>query len=230
VPSSPLNVWRSERREKEREARSAGRMPPGQSLTEKFPVLTYESTRKWPVNDLSRFALDVFGDVENHQRLDFETLTREFEVVDLTFDIHCVTRWSKLGTTWRGVRIRDIVDRAKPKGNAKFLISHSTTGYTANVPLENALSPNSLVTWQFDGKPLEPDHGGPVRGIVDPETLYFWKSAKFLSGFELSATDQPGFWERLGYHNRGNIWQEERFRSDSGFDTRRDVIRSAESP
>jgi DMSO/TMAO reductase YedYZ molybdopterin-dependent catalytic subunit len=225
--AGPMNLWRSERREKERQARADGKIPPGQSLTEKFPVLTYESHGEWPTDDLSRFALDVFGLVENPLRMSYETLTREFEVVDLTFDIHCVTRWSKLGTTWRGVRIRDILDRAKPKPGANFLISHSTTDYTANVPLENALSPNSLVTWQSDGRPLSSDHGGPVRRIIDPENLYFWKSAKFLSGFELIETDQPGFWERLGYNNRGNIWQEERFWNDSGFQTRRDVLREA---
>lgn len=227
MAAGPLNLWRTERREKEEAARAGGRLPPGQSLTEKFPVLTYESSREWPSQDLGRFALDVFGEVEQPLRLDFDTLSSEFEVVDLTFDIHCVTRWSKLGTTWRGVRVRDVIKQARPTPNAHFLISHSTTGYTANVPLENALTPNSLITWRFDGKPLEPSHGGPVRVIIDPENLYFWKSAKFLSGFELSETDQPGFWERLGYNNRGDIWREERFWADSGFQTRRDVIRNA---
>lgn len=222
-----MNLWRSERREKEREARQAGLLPPGQSLTEKFPVLTYESPREWPPNDLSTFTVDVYGEVESPLHFDFDSLTREFEVVDLTFNLHCVTRWSKLGTTWRGVRIRDVVERAKPTTRARYLISHSTTGYTANVPLENALHPNSLITWQYDGQPLPPEHGGPVRGIIDPENLYLWKGAKFLSALELTAVDQPGFWERLGYNNRGNIWSEERFRGDD-FHTRREVIRASE--
>lgn len=223
-----MNLWRSERREKQRLAREEGRMPPGQSLTEKFPVLTYEPASQFPSTDLGSFRLDVYGEVENPLHLDIDSLMREFEVVDLTFDIHCVTRWSKLGTSWRGVRMRDVVERARPTAAAKYLISHSTTGYTANVPLEHALHPNSLITWQFDGKPLPSEHGGPVRGIVDPETLYFWKSAKFLNGLELVAEDQPGFWERLGYNNRGNIWAQERFWADSDFETRRDVIRNAE--
>jgi DMSO/TMAO reductase YedYZ molybdopterin-dependent catalytic subunit len=87
------------------------------------------------------------------------------------------------------------------------------------------MAPNSLITWQYDGRPLPPEHGGPVRGVIDPETLYFWKSAKFLSGLELTADDEPGFWEKLGYNNRGNIWAEERFRAESVFRTRRDVLR-----
>jgi DMSO/TMAO reductase YedYZ molybdopterin-dependent catalytic subunit len=223
-----MNLWRSERREKEREARASGKLPPGQSLTVKFPVLTYESPSQWPGDNLAGFRLKVFGEIETPLEFNFETMTKEFEVVDLTFDIHCVTRWSKLGTTWRGVRMRDIIARARPKPDARYLISHSTTGYTANVPLENALSPNSLITWQFDGNPLPSEHGGPVRGIVDPENLYFWKSAKFLSGLELANQDEPGFWERLGYNNRGNIWAEERFHADSDFHSRRDVIRSSE--
>src|SRR5579862_3185186 len=102
MPASSINLWRSERREKERQARAEGRIPPGQSLTLKFPVLTYESPGEWPVYDRSRFALDVFGEVENPLRMDFDNLVREFDVVDLTFDLHCVTRWSKLETTWRG--------------------------------------------------------------------------------------------------------------------------------
>ena len=226
--AGPLNLWRSERREKERQARAEGRMPPGQSLTEKFPVLTYESRSQWPPDDRGQFSLKVYGEVENPFEVGFATLTRDFEVVDLTFDIHCVTRWSKLGTTWRGVRVRDVVERARPTPAARFLISHSTTGYTANVPLENALNPNSLITWEFDGEPLAREHGGPVRDIIDPETLYFWKGAKFLGALELTAEDQPGFWERLGYHNRGDIWAEERFWSDSDLHTRRDVVRRAE--
>lgn len=195
-------------------------MPPGQSLTEKFPMLTYEGTSEWPSTDLRGWDLHVYGEVENPMQFDIEGLARQFEVVDLTFDIHCVTRWSKLG--------RDVLEKAKPTPQARYLISHSSTGYTANVPLESALPPDSLITWEYDGRPLPPEHGGPVRGIIDPRHLYFWKSAKFLNDLELAADDQPGFWERLGYNNRGNIWAEERFWSDSDLHTRRDVIRRAE--
>jgi DMSO/TMAO reductase YedYZ molybdopterin-dependent catalytic subunit len=206
----------------------AGKLPPGQSLTQKYPVLTYEPSSKWPADDRAQFTLDVYGEVEHPAHYTFESLTNTFEVVDLTFDIHCVTRWSKLATTWRGVRVKDVLERAQPRPGARYLISHSTTGYTANVRLENALAPNSLITWQYDGRPLPREHGGPIRDIIDPETLYFWKSAKFLKGLELTAEDRPGFWERLGYNNRGNIWSEERFWADSDFHTRRDVIRSKE--
>jgi len=202
-------------------------MPPGQSLTEKFPVLTYEPASQWPRIGLDQWELDVQGLVKHPLHLTHHELVQRFEVVDQTFDIHCVTRWSKLDTSWRGVRVKDVLAAAQPLPEARFLIAHSYTGYTANVPLDHALAPNSLITWQYDGAPLSPDHGGPVRLIVDPETLYFWKSAKFLRALELTSQDSPGFWERLGYHNRGNIWSEERFWNDSGFHTRRDVIRSA---
>jgi len=221
---------RSERRAREREARASGRLPPGQSLTEKYPVLTYESQREWPPNDLSQWRLDVTGVVKHSFQLDFQTLTREFDVVDLAFDIHCVTRWSKLDTKWKGVRVRDVLARAAPEPSARFLITHSTTGYTANVPLEHALAETSLITWEYAGQPLAPEHGGPVRAIIDPETLYLWKSAKFLRSLEVTAEDNPGFWERLGYHNGGNIWAEERFWEDSGLQTRRQVMRRAGEP
>lgn len=221
-----MNILRSERREKERLARAEGRIPPGQSLTEKFPVLTYEPPARWPRIGLDRWEIDVFGQVRERLHFSHAELVKEFEVVDLTFDIHCVTRWSKLGTTWRGVRIRDVLERAGLTDRAHFLISHSYTDYTANVPMESALAPNSLITWQHDGKPLTSEHGGPVRAIIDPETLYFWKSAKFLRALEVVEHDSPGFWERLGYNNRGDIWLEERFWEDSGFRTRRDVLRS----
>ncbi len=202
-------------------------MPPGQSLTEKFPVLTYEPSSQWPHIGLDTWELNVHGQVKNPLHFSYQELVAEFEVVDLTFDIHCVTRWSKLGTTWRGVRVRDVLARAMPQDGAHYLVSHSYTGYTANVPLESAITPNSLITWQYDGEPLSSEHGGPVRVIIDPEALYFWKSTKFLRSLEVVSEDAPGFWERLGYHNRGNIWAEERFWSDSGFNTRRDVVRSA---
>jgi DMSO/TMAO reductase YedYZ molybdopterin-dependent catalytic subunit len=221
-------IWHSERREKERQARAEGRLPPGQSLTEKFPVLTYEPPSQWPRIKLDGWELDVYGEVQRPLRFTHAELVEEFAVVELTFDIHCVTRWSKLGTTWHGVRVRDVLERAGLTDRARYLISHSYTGYTANVPIENALKPTSLITWEYDGMPLPPEHGGPVRVIIDPENLYFWKSTKFLRALEVVERDTPGFWERLGYHNRGNIWREERFWEDSSLHTRRDVVRSAE--
>lgn len=225
-----MNLLRSERREKERKARAEGRMPPGQSLTEKFPVLTYESSAQWPRIGLDQWEIDIYGEVRNRLHFTYAELIKELEVVDLNFDIHCVTRWSKLDTTWRGVRVRDLLERAGLTEKAHYLIEHSYTGYTTNVPIEHALHPSSLITWQYDGKPLPGDHGGPVRGIIDPEHLYFWKSAKFLRALEVAERDQPGFWERAGYNNRGDIWLEERFWNDSGIRTRRDVVRRAEEP
>jgi DMSO/TMAO reductase YedYZ molybdopterin-dependent catalytic subunit len=222
-----VDFWRNQRREKERQARADGRMPPGQSLTQKFPVLTYEPRSQWPSTDLRAWSLEVFGEVEAPLRLSFEDLITRFEVVEVTFDLHCVTRWSKLDTQWKGVRMRDVIDAAHPAPGANFLISHAATGYTSNVPIENARSDLSLITWEYDGVPLPSEHGGPVRGIVDPHNLYLWKGAKFLTGLELTSSDDPGFWERLGYHNRGDIWEEERFWSDEGISTRRDVLSRA---
>ena len=134
------------------------------------------------------------------------------EQVDVTCDIHCVTRWSKFDTRWRGVRVRTLLERARPRPGATHVMVHSHGGYTTNVPLDALLDDDVLVAHSFDGAPLEPDHGGPARLLVP--SRYFWKSAKFVRALELMAGDRPGFWEDNGYHNDGDPWREQRHSVD----------------
>ena len=192
------------RRKQEDAIKKEGRLPPGQSLTLKFPVLTYGPI---PPFNPATWDLKAFGEVEKEMRwswTDFMLLP----TVTLTTDIHCVTRWSKFDTVWEGVRFRDLAELVGVKPTAKHVIAHCDYGYTTNVPLEDMLEENVLLAYKFDGKPLEPEHGGPMRTLVPK--LYFWKSAKFVRGIEFSPVDKPGFWENAGYHNYGDPWQEER--------------------
>ncbi len=184
----------------------ADRIPPGQVLTEKFPVLHFGRVPDYP--DLSRWDLRIFGEVETPFTLRWAELLA-LPMVDVTLDIHCVTRWSKLDTTWEGVAMSHLAEVAQVKPSAQFVIFHSEYGYTANVPLEIALDPKAMVAWHYGGKPLEPDHGYPLRAIVPGR--YFWKSAKWLRAVEFSAEDRPGFWERNGYSNSADPWREERY-------------------
>jgi DMSO/TMAO reductase YedYZ molybdopterin-dependent catalytic subunit len=182
-----------------------GRLPPGQAITHKFPVLTYGST---PHIDLKDWRLKVGGLVAEPREFtweEFMQLPRQRQVCD----IHCVTRWSKLDTVWEGVPFREIAKLVKPKPEARFVMQHAFGDYTTNVPLEELLDDDVLLVFKYDDKPLEPEHGGPVRMLVPK--LYFWKSAKWLQGLEFMAEDKPGFWETYGYHNHGDPWTEERF-------------------
>jgi DMSO/TMAO reductase YedYZ molybdopterin-dependent catalytic subunit len=182
-----------------------GRLPPGQAITHKFPVLSYGST---PHIDLQAWRLAVWGLVEEPREFTWEEFTqlpRQRQVCD----IHCVTRWSKLDTVWEGVPFREIAGLVKPKPEAKFVMEHAYGGYTTNMALEELLDDDVLLAFQYDDKPLEPEHGGPVRMLV-PQ-LYFWKSAKWLRGLEFIAENKPGFWETYGYHMHGDPWIEERF-------------------
>jgi len=181
------------------------RIPPGQYLTEKFPVLSYGPT---PQIDLSGWRLRIFGLVEEP----FELTWGEFKslpAITVRTDIHCVTRWSKLDTVWEGVSFREIIKIAKPHPEAKFVMQHAYGGYTTNVPLSKLSDHQVLLAYKYGGEPLSPDHGGPVRMMV-PQ-LYFWKSAKWLNGLEFMKYDRSGFWEQYGYHNNGDPWKEERF-------------------
>jgi len=184
----------------------AERVPPGQVLTDKFPVLHFGRVPDY--GDLSGWDFRVWGEVEQPLELTWAEL-RGLPVTQRTLDIHCVTRWSKLDTPWEGVTFRDIAERVQPTARAGFVIFHSEGGFTANVPLATAMQPDCLLAWSYDGEPLTPEHGYPLRAIV-PGT-YFWKSAKWLRGIELSAEDRPGFWERNGYHNDADPWKEERY-------------------
>jgi DMSO/TMAO reductase YedYZ molybdopterin-dependent catalytic subunit len=192
------------RRQAARLGVDAERVPPGQYLTERFPVLTYGRN---PGFDLESWSLSVWGEVEEPYSLRWDELMA-LEQVTLTTDIHCVTRWSKLDTTWTGVRVRDILERARVKPAGRFVMAHSDGGYTTNVPLEALYDDDVLVAHTYGGRPLEPDHGAPLRLLVPKR--YFWKSAKFLRQLEVMSEDRPGFWELNGYHNDADPWTEQR--------------------
>ncbi|MEO8956549.1 MAG: sulfite oxidase-like oxidoreductase [Ktedonobacteraceae bacterium] len=181
------------------------RLPPGQYLTQKWPVLSYERTPKSLPTD---WKLKITGNVENP----FELTWEEFLALPrtkLVTDIHCVTTWSRYDNDWEGVHIREILQRAKPLSSAKFVMAHSWTGYTTNLPLSDLDDDDVMIALKHDGENLEPEHGGPIRLLVPK--LYFYKSAKWLDGLEFMETDRPGFWEQRGYHNHADPWQEERY-------------------
>jgi DMSO/TMAO reductase YedYZ molybdopterin-dependent catalytic subunit len=195
-----------DRREAEEKVQSEGRLPPGQSLTLKFPVLHYGPTPRY--GDLSQWDLRVFGLVAEEKRFSFEDILA-MPKTQITTDIHCVTRWSKFGTVWEGVAFRDLLDYVEPLPEARYVIAHCEYGYTTNLPLQAMLDADVLLAYRYDGKPLAPEHGFPLRTLVPKR--YFWKSAKWLRGLEFAAQDKPGFWEKAGYHNEGDPWREERF-------------------
>ena len=183
----------------------AERIPPGQYRTEKFPVLHYGSV---PKVDLTTWDFKVYGQVDNPVMLswgEFQALPRK----QVHTDIHCVTRWSKLDTTWEGVPIQAILEMAMVRPNATHVVSHAEQGYTANLPLEILDDDDVLLADTFDGKPLDPEHGYPLRLLVPKK--YFWKSSKWIRGLEFLDHDQLGFWERYGYNNSADPWKEERF-------------------
>jgi DMSO/TMAO reductase YedYZ molybdopterin-dependent catalytic subunit len=180
------------------------RIPPGQYLTQRFPVLTYGSN---PAFDLNTWSLSIWGEVEEPYSLRWDELMA-LPQADVTTDIHCVTRWSKLDTTWRGVRVRDLLDRARVKPAGTHVMAHCDGGYTTNVPLDALYDDDVLVAHTYDGRPLEPDHGAPLRLLVPKR--YFWKSAKFLRQLEVMPGDRQGFWELNGYHNEADPWTEQR--------------------
>ena len=180
------------------------RVPPGQYLTEKFPVLT---AGRNPRFDLDDWDLRVDGEVEQPLTLSWDEL-HALPQSEVTVDIHCVTRWSKLDTTWRGVRVRELLERAAVKPSGTHLMAHCDGGYTANLPVAAALADEVIVAHTYDGAPLEPDHGAPLRLLVP--SRYFWKSAKFLRRLEVMSGDRMGFWELNGYHNDADPWQEQR--------------------
>lgn len=181
------------------------RLPPGQSPTVKWPLLSVEVT---PTIDTAEWQLSVDGDVQNPYVLSWEEFIGG-EQTDWLGDIHCVTRWSKFDMSWRGADVRELIQRAQPKPGASHLLAHSSTGYTTNLPLSDVLEHPALIAHEVDGEPLPPDHGGPARLFVPH--LYFWKSAKWVNRLEILDHDELGFWERNGYHHRGDPWQEERY-------------------
>ena len=180
------------------------RVPPGQFLSNKFPVLTYGST---PVVDLGTWRFRMFGLVENEIELNWDQFTK-LTWTTVTADFHCVTQWSSLDNTWEGVSFSDLIALAQPKPEAKFVMAHCFGGYTTNLPLEVVME-EGLLAHKQDGEPLGEGHGWPLRLIIP--SRYGWKSAKWLNGIEFIAEDAPGFWEQRGYNNNADPWKEERF-------------------
>jgi DMSO/TMAO reductase YedYZ molybdopterin-dependent catalytic subunit len=181
------------------------RLPPGQYLTEKWPVLHAGTV---PHTDLATWDFKVFGEVEEPVTLSYDEL-KALPQTEITTDIHCVTRWSRFDTSFNGVHWRELAKLARPKPSARFVVAHAEQGFTSNVPLAALDAENALIAWEADGDDLTPDHGWPLRLVVP--SRYFWKSAKWLRGLELVAKDEPGFWERYGYHNEADYWKEERY-------------------
>jgi DMSO/TMAO reductase YedYZ molybdopterin-dependent catalytic subunit len=205
-----------DRRKEEERVRNEGRLPPGQSLTLKFPVLHYGPV---PSFDPMTWDFRVWGEVEEEKRwswAEFNQLPR----TKLKMDIHCVTRWSKFDTEWEGVSVKTLIDQGliKIKPTVTHVMQHAEYGFTVILPLEVILQDNFLMATHFNGKPLEPDHGYPLRGTVGHipaqpglEAPYLWKGAKWLRSLEFMPRDRRGFWEQAGYHNRADGWKEERF-------------------
>jgi DMSO/TMAO reductase YedYZ molybdopterin-dependent catalytic subunit len=181
------------------------RLPPGQYITEKWPVLHAGDV---PEVDLATWDFKVFGEVEEPLAFTLDAL-KKLPSTKITLDIHCVTRWSRFDAGFEGVHWRELAKLARPKPSARYVVAHAEQGFTSNVPLAAIEDDQALVAWAADGEDLTPDHGWPLRLVV-PAT-YFWKSAKWLRGLELRASDQPGFWERYGYHNDADPWKEQRY-------------------
>jgi len=181
------------------------RLPPGQYLTEKWPVLHAGSI---PDVDLATWTFRVWGEVESPLELTWEQFN-ELPRASNTQDIHCVTRWSRFDTTFEGVHWREVEKLVRPKPGARFAIAHAEHDFTANVPISFLRAENALLATHADGEPLTEEHGAPLRLVIPGK--YFWKSAKWLRGIELTAFDRPGFWERYGYHNDADPWREERY-------------------
>ena len=190
---------------KQQEKDFADRLPPGQYLVRDFPVLHVGDVPRF---DAKTWRLRIFGAVEKPLELTWDEFIGLPTSVVKT-DIHCVTRWTKLDTVWEGVSFAEIVRLVVPKPGAKFVVTHGANGYTANVPLEAVMSGDALLAHTFEGKPLEPIHGGPMRMFVPKR--YFWKSTKWCNGVEFRETDEPGFWEVRGYNNDADPWKEERY-------------------
>ena len=182
-----------------------GRLPPGQSLTLKWPVLHYGSV---PQFDPERWDFRVYGLVANPFRLNWNEFSK-LPRVERVSDFHCVTRWSRFDNHWTGVSIRELLKRASPLPEAKFVLVHAEQGYTANLPLADLDRAEVLLATHHDGQPLAADHGGPLRLIVPH--LYGWKSVKWVRSLEFLDRDQPGFWEQNGYHIYGDPWKEQRY-------------------
>ena len=205
------------RKEDENRLRDEGRLPPGQSLTQKFPVLHYGPV---PSFHPATWDFRIWGEVHEEKQWTWDEFN-QLPRTKIVMDIHCVTRWSKFDTEWEGVPVRTLVEQGiiGLKSTTKHVLQHAEYGFTANLPLEIILQDNFLLATHFNGKAITPDHGYPLRGVIghivdqsDLMTPYFWKGAKWLRGLQFLSEDQLGFWEQAGYHNEADVWLEQRFR------------------
>jgi len=181
------------------------KLPPGQSVTEKWPVLHYGSI---PSFDPATWDFNIWGLVKEPKRFTWAEFSA-LPTVEQVSDMHCVTRWSKFDSRFEGVPIAEVMKDVELLPEAKYVLVHADPGYTTNLPVEDLLDDDVMFVLKYEGQPLTPEHGYPVRLLVPK--LYLWKSAKWVRGLEFMAEDQPGFWEQYGYHNHGDPWQEERF-------------------
>ena len=204
------------RRKEEERLRNENRLPPGQSLTLKFPVLHYGTV---PSFNPATWDFRIWGEVDQEVRWTWDEFN-QLPRTRVTLDLHCVTRWSKADTGWEGVSVRVLVEQGfiNIKPEAHFVMQHAENGFTVNLPLEVLLQDNFLLATHYNGKPLEPEHGFPLRGVVgaipgrnELRTPYLWKGAKWLRGLEFMRGDRGGFWEENGYSNSADVWKEERF-------------------
>jgi DMSO/TMAO reductase YedYZ molybdopterin-dependent catalytic subunit len=183
-----------------------GRVPPGQYVTEDFPVLSAGPTPHTPLDQWTFSIVDDSGDLKTWTWEEFRSLPSE----SVTVDIHCVTRWSKLETTWEGVSVDALLEAVEQE--APYVLAFCDGGYTTNLPVEDVTGGKAWVAYGYEGEPLDPEHGGPARLLVPH--LYFWKSAKWVRGLALRENDEPGFWETYGYHMYGDPWREQRYSGD----------------
>lgn len=204
------------RREDEERIRSEGRLPPGQALTERFPVLHYGPV---PAFNPATWDFKVTGEVETPLSLSWEEF-QQLPRTKLKIDIHCVTRWSKFDTIWEGVSLGALVSQGviKLKPNANYVLQVAEYGFTVNLPADVVLSENFLLATHFNGEPISPEHGYPLRGVVgaipqrdDLKVPYLWKGAKWLRELRFLERDKLGFWEQAGYHNEADVWKEQRY-------------------
>ena len=204
------------RRKVEFQMSEDGRLPPGQSLTLKFPVLHYGPV---PTFDLTDWDFRIWGDVQSEGTWTWEEF-QKLPKTKLKMDIHCVTRWSKFDAEWEGVSLHTLIDEGwlNLKPSALYVVQHCEYGYTSNLPITIALADNFLLATHYAGEPITPDHGFPLRGLVgaipgrgELKDVYLWKGGKWLRGLEFLPEDKKGFWEQAGYHNEADVWKEERF-------------------
>lgn len=206
----------ADRRNEEERVSKEGRLPPGQALTLKFPVLHYGPV---PAFNPATWRFHVWGEVEEEREWNWDEFNK-LPRTNIEMDIHCVTRWSKFDTVWEGISVKTLIDEGfiKPKPGVSHVMQHAEYGFTVNLPIDVIKQDNFLMATHFNGEVLTPDHGYPLRGVVghipgreDLESPYFWKGAKWLRSLEFMTKDRRGFWEQAGYHNRADIWKEERF-------------------